>query len=167
MIMLITALISSPFGTLAIEVSDLGLRKLYFTDQTLSNDEQISPVLEPYIEQLEAYFKGELKSFDLPVDWSGIPPFHREVLQMVKTIPYGKTRNYKQIANVLGRPKASRAVGQANGKNPIVIVIPCHRVIGTNGDLTGYAYGVGIKRQLLALEMPSAYATQAELFQFA
>ena len=83
---------------------------------------------------------------------------------MVQTIPYGKTRTYKQIAQVLGKEGAVRAVGQANGKNPIPIVIPCHRVLGNNRELTGYAYGVDIKLKLLELENPQQYVSQIELF---
>jgi methylated-DNA-[protein]-cysteine S-methyltransferase len=94
-----------------------------------------------------------------------IPDFQRQVLKMVYTIPYGKTRSYKQIAAVLGNAKAARAVGTANAKNPIPIVIPCHRVLGNGGELTGYAYGLDIKMKLLEMENPQIYVPQIDLFE--
>ncbi|NNK81464.1 MAG: MGMT family protein, partial [Flavobacteriales bacterium] len=111
------------------------------------------------------YLEGDRTSFDLEIDWSGVPPFHQQVLKMVRTIPYGKTRTYKQLAMVLGKPGAIRAVGQANGRNPIALVVPCHRVLGTNGQLTGYAYGLELKRQLLELENPQAFHHQIAMFE--
>ena len=163
--MLITAQLPCPFGTIEIQITSLGLRRLRFVDATAMVDSKVPQEVEPFLSQLEDYFAGHRKVFDLPIDWTDIPPFHREVLKMVYTIPFGKTRTYKQIATVLGRPNASRAIGQANRKNPIALVIPCHRVIGAKGDLTGYAYGLVMKRNLLAFESPSTYAPQAQLFE--
>ena len=101
--------------------------------------------------QLRAYFAGELRTFDLDVRLS-VTPFQREVLGELRRIPYGETRTYGEIAARIGRPKAVRAVGAANGNNPLPIVIPCHRVIGAGGQLTGFGGGLGTKRYLLALE---------------
>ena len=101
--------------------------------------------------QLEEYFAGERKRFDLPLNPSGTD-FQRSVWKALTDIPYGKTKTYKQIAEMIGNPKACRAVGMANNKNPIWIVIPCHRVIGADGTLTGYGGGLNMKKRLLELE---------------
>ena len=101
--------------------------------------------------QLGAYFNGERRRFDLPLDFAGTD-FQKQVWQALLTIPYGETRSYGQIARQLGSPDAVRAVGAANGRNPISIVAPCHRVIGASGALTGFAGGLEAKRYLLALE---------------
>ena len=102
-------------------------------------------------EQLAAYFAGELTVFDLPLDLRGTD-FQRRVWAALREIPYGRTRTYGELATALGAPSASRAVGLANGRNPISIVVPCHRVVGASGSLTGYAGGVDRKRALLDLE---------------
>lgn len=101
--------------------------------------------------QLDAYFAGELREFDLPLAPAG-SPFQREVWQALLTVPYGATRTYGAIARQVGRPDRARAVGAANGRNPIAIVIPCHRVIGAGGDLVGYGGGLPRKAWLLSLE---------------
>jgi len=101
--------------------------------------------------QLEEYFKGRRKSFDIPLQPSGTE-FMLSVWKELSRIPYGETRSYKDIAEAIGNPKACRAVGQANNRNPIPIFIPCHRVIGSSGSLVGYASGIEIKRFLLDLE---------------
>lgn len=103
------------------------------------------------VSQLVAYFAGRLRRFDLRLAPRGTP-FQRRVWDALLEIPYGETRAYGELARRLGDPKAARAVGLANGRNPIAIVIPCHRVIGSTGKLTGYGGGIAIKRQLLALE---------------
>jgi methylated-DNA-[protein]-cysteine S-methyltransferase len=102
-------------------------------------------------EQLQAYFAGELRAFDLPLAPHGTP-FQREVWSALREIPYGSTISYAELAAAVGRPDAARAVGAANGRNPIAVVIPCHRVIGASGALTGYGGGLGRKRLLLDLE---------------
>ena len=102
-------------------------------------------------EQLDAYFAGELTAFDVPLDMRGTA-FQRQVWEALLTIPYGETRSYGEIAAAIGAPTASRAVGAANGSNPVSIIVPCHRVIGANGRLTGYGGGVHRKDALLALE---------------
>ena len=101
--------------------------------------------------QLAEYFAGRRRSFDLPLDRRGTP-FQLAVWDAVAAIPYGETRSYGELARALGRPAASRAVGAANGANPLPIVIPCHRVVGATGRLTGYAGGLATKRLLLELE---------------
>ena len=101
--------------------------------------------------QLEAYFNGTLKEFHLKLNPKGTD-FQKKVWQALETIPYGETRSYKDIALMIGNDKASRAVGMANGKNPIPIVIPCHRVIGANGKLTGFAFGINLKQKMIELE---------------
>jgi methylated-DNA-[protein]-cysteine S-methyltransferase len=107
--------------------------------------------LTAVLAQFEAYFRGELRAFDLPLDPRGTP-FQRQVWAAVARVPYGETRAYGEIAAAIGKPAAVRAVGLANGANPLPIVIPCHRVIGANGSLTGYGGGLEAKRRLLALE---------------
>jgi methylated-DNA-[protein]-cysteine S-methyltransferase len=164
--MLETFCISSPIGPLEITISEIGLKSVTFLEPFQAKiDHYISERALPYKDQIDEYFTGRRKSFSLPLDLSDLAPFHREVLKMVHTIPYGKTRSYKQIAVVLGNAKAARAVGQANGKNPIPIVIPCHRVIGNSGELTGYAYGLEIKMKLLELENPQTFVSQINLFE--
>jgi methylated-DNA-[protein]-cysteine S-methyltransferase len=110
-----------------------------------------SPVLRETAKQLRAYFAGKLENFDLPLGPVGTK-FQVGVWNRLCDIPYGETISYGQLAKQIGSPKASRAVGLANGSNPIPIIIPCHRVIGSNGKLTGYGGGLPIKEKLLALE---------------
>ncbi|MCB0689863.1 MAG: methylated-DNA--[protein]-cysteine S-methyltransferase [Saprospiraceae bacterium] len=155
----------SLIGPLKVTLSEHGLKSISFLfDEECPIDEYISERAMPYKLELDQYFQGERKSFSLPLDLNDLPPFHRDVLKMVSTIPYGKTRSYKQIAQVLGNPKSARAVGKANAKNPIPIVVPCHRVIGNSGELTGYAYGTDIKMKLLELENPQTFVSQIDLF---
>lgn len=101
--------------------------------------------------QLNEYLAGKRQFFDIPLEAAGTP-FQKLVWKTLQTIPYGETRSYKEIARLIGKPSASRAVGMANHRNPIAIIIPCHRVIGANGSLVGYAAGLSIKERLLALE---------------
>ena len=107
--------------------------------------------------QLDAYFAGRLRTFEFPMELSGTA-FQSQVWRALQTIPYGETASYGDIASMIGKPSACRAVGLANGRNPIAIVVPCHRVIGKSGSLTGYGGGLSRKQQLLALE--GALATQ-------
>ncbi|MBQ7885681.1 MAG: methylated-DNA--[Clostridia bacterium] len=109
------------------------------------------PVLEEAVRQLEQYFAGERRTFDLPLDMEG-SAFDRAVWQQLLAIPFGEIRTYGQIAAALGKPKASRAVGGACSRNPLLIAVPCHRVIAGTGGLTGFAAGLEMKRVLLALE---------------
>ncbi|MGW1051733.1 methylated-DNA--[protein]-cysteine S-methyltransferase [Streptomyces sp. NPDC001118] len=105
--------------------------------------------------QLSAYFAGELKEFTLQLALQGTP-FQRSVWQQLSRIPYGETRTYGQLADALGNPQASRAVGLANGRNPVGIIVPCHRVVGSDGSLTGYGGGLDRKRRLLDFERGAA-----------
>lgn len=116
-----------------------------------SGDDVTNAVADRAIEQLEAYLTGTLEDFDLPLDPAGTT-FQREVWFALADIPYGATESYLWLANRVGRPTATRAVGAANGRNPIPIVLACHRVIGSNGSLTGYGGGLPLKRALLDLE---------------
>lgn len=159
--------ISTPVGTIKMESNENGLRFLHIlTDQDAAqSDLGHDPLLTPVVEQLHQYFEGELKDFSLTMDFRGHPEFFVKVWRVLCTIPYGKTRTYSEIARFLQNPKWARAVGNASSHNPLAIVIPCHRVIGKNGRLTGYAYGKNIKRQLLQHENPGHYAFQGKLFQ--
>jgi methylated-DNA-[protein]-cysteine S-methyltransferase len=112
---------------------------------------EAAPAFERVVEQLEAYFAGERTSFELPLAAKGTD-FQRQVWRALSAIPYGETTTYAEIARTIGRPRAVRAVGAANGRNPLSIVVPCHRVIGRDGTLTGYAGGLENKRKLLDLE---------------
>jgi len=148
--------VESPLGPLRLVAAPAGLRSIEFVTgnrpvrihpEWRENMEQLR---EP-IRQLRAYFSGQLEGFDLPLEPQGTP-FQLAVWRRLCEIPYGETISYGELARRLGNPKASRAVGLANGSNPIPIVIPCHRVIGSNGKLTGYGGGLDIKEKLLALE---------------
>jgi len=110
-----------------------------------------TPLLKNAAKQFEEYFNGKLKVFDLPIILKGTD-FQIKVWKALQTIPYGETRSYGQLAAVTGNPRASRAVGMANNRNPIPIIVPCHRIIGHNGKLVGYAGGIELKEKLLYLE---------------
>jgi methylated-DNA-[protein]-cysteine S-methyltransferase len=143
------ALLTSPIGPLFVETGEHGLTRLY-TDghrlhaQAPPDDGAFAAVAE----QLAAYFAGELERFDLPLAAHGTA-FERRVWDALIEIPYGETVSYGELANELGVPGAARAVGRANARNPISIVVPCHRVVGSDGKLTGYAGGLDVKRKLL------------------
>ena len=148
--------IESPVGPLLLAADDAGLRQILFANgrhpaRPESSWKRDPAPLQETIRQLHAYFAGELEQFDLPLAPEGTP-FQLEVWRRLCHIPYGETISYGELARRIGNPKASRAVGLANGSNPIPIVIPCHRVIGSNGKLTGYGGGLPIKEKLLALE---------------
>ncbi|MFZ3567255.1 methylated-DNA--[protein]-cysteine S-methyltransferase [Streptomyces sp. BH097] len=148
--------IDSPYGALTLVATDDMLSGLYMTDQRHRPPQETFGIRDdrPFgraIDQLNAYFEGELREFDLPLDLHGTP-FQRSVWAQLQRIPYGETRTYGELAEALGKPAASRAVGLANGKNPVGVIVPCHRVIGANGDLTGYGGGLDRKRRLLAFE---------------
>lgn len=115
-------------------------------------------------EELSDYFAGNLKAFKVPIDFSEGTEFQQNVWHELLKIPYGHTTTYLTIANQINNPKAVRAVGLANGQNPIPIMVPCHRVIGSNGSLVGYALGIEMKERLLCLENPMSYGRQQALF---
>ena len=149
---------ASPVGELKLVASDKGLTAILWENDdpkrvrlgTLTRDDG-HPVLLETGRQLAAYFAGKLEVFDVPLDFVGTD-FQKQVWQALLTIPFGQTRSYAQIAEQVGSPKAVRAVGAANGKNPISIIAPCHRVIGADGTLTGFAGGLAAKACLLDIE---------------
>ena len=151
--------VESPVGVLQLIASAAGIRALLWpmdgarvrVGETELVDAAEHPVLLAAKQQLAQYFAGTLTTFELPLDPIGTP-FQRDAWRALSNIAYGKTASYAEQANTIGRPKAVRAVGAANGKNPISIIVPCHRVIGSNGSLTGFAAGVDAKRWLLEHE---------------
>ncbi|MFD7788735.1 methylated-DNA--[protein]-cysteine S-methyltransferase [Streptomyces nojiriensis] len=151
--------VDSPYGPLTLVATDGVLSGLYMTGQRHrpaeeSFGERVAPAEEPFPEvarQLTAYFAGELTAFDLPLRLEGTD-FQRSVWDQLVRIPYGETWSYGELAAKLGKPSASRAVGLANGKNPVGIIVPCHRVIGASGRMTGYGGGLDRKVRLLAFE---------------
>ncbi|MBP2196921.1 methylated-DNA--[protein]-cysteine S-methyltransferase [Erwiniaceae bacterium L1_54_6] len=151
-------IIPTPVGELTLIASNKGLSAILWENEgsqriplkPISRDDQ-HPILCETERQLREYFAGERQHFDLPYDTVGTE-FQKKVWQALITIPFGETRSYRQIAEQIGNPKAVRAVGAANGKNPLSIVAPCHRVIGSNGKLTGFAGGLAVKAFLLDLE---------------
>ncbi|MBT4098469.1 MAG: methylated-DNA--[protein]-cysteine S-methyltransferase [Gemmatimonadetes bacterium] len=143
-------LMASPVGELLLSWSPLGLSRIRFGGAPESGI-PLEPIPFGAQQQLEAYFAGDLRQFDLPLDPHGTA-FQLQVWAQLRQIPFGVTMTYGELAYTLGKPKASRAVGGANHHNPLPIVVPCHRVIGADGRLTGFASGLEIKQQLLDLE---------------
>ena len=156
----------SPVGKLKLVASSNALVAVLWEKErpnrvklgTMNLDPQ-HPILIEAERQLAEYFAGERIRFDLPLQLNGTE-FQKKVWQALRDIPFGKTKSYQDLARAVGSPKASRAVGAANGKNPLSIVVPCHRVVGANGALTGFAGGLATKAALLALEARSV-KTQA------
>ena len=155
---------ASPVGTLTLAGMGSTLMHLRMAGQThepdrsgwIPDDDAFADVAE----QLTAYFAGSLTEFDVDLELAGTE-FQRRVWAALQTIPYGETRSYGQIAEQIGSPGASRAVGLANGRNPVGIIVPCHRVIGSGGGLTGYGGGIDRKRALLTLEHRTVAGTRA------
>jgi len=150
--------ISSPVGKLKLVASEVGLAAILWikVEEEIfpgSIEDGSHPLLLETEKQLKEYFAGKRTSFDLPLAAEGTD-FQKKVWKLLSRIPYGETRSYGEIAQQLGNPKAMRAVGAANGKNPLSIVVPCHRVIGANGKLTGFGGGLDNKDFLLKLESP-------------
>ncbi|MCB0636319.1 MAG: methylated-DNA--[protein]-cysteine S-methyltransferase [Lewinella sp.] len=154
----------SPFGCFRITGSYKGIRSVQLVDTKPCPAGPIPRVLRDCVTQLAEYFKRERQTFDLRLDWEGHTDFHQAVWKELLEIPYGHTTSYLSIAEKLGDPKAIRAVGQANRRNPIAIIVPCHRVIAKSGELQGYFYGLDFKRRLLELENPLSFARQGSLF---
>ena len=159
----------TPVGVLKLIASDRGLAAILWENDdpkrvrlTPLTEDKNHPVLLETERQLAEYFAGRLKNFSLKFDPMGTE-FQKEVWNALSTIPFGETRSYAQIAKQVGRPKAVRAVGAANGKNPISIIVPCHRVIGSNGKLTGFAGGLETKEVLLNLEQTTSIRGSASL----
>ncbi len=153
-----------PWGLMGLAASDKGLihiltvvpsEKAYVAllkRSFASLPEKKPKLLKPVADQLRLYLKGKLQTFDCPLDLSHGTPFQKQVWKKLASIPYGETRSYAWLARAVKRPQAFRAVGNANGRNPIPILLPCHRVIQSNGDLGGYTGGLHIKKYLLELE---------------
>ena len=145
--------LETPVGPVTVTASDDAVTGLCFgtelpEDSLLCREEDATPLLRETARQLREYFAGERRSFTLPLAPQG-SEFQKKVWAALQTIPYGETRTYRQIAEQIGHNLAFRAVGMANNRNPIGILIPCHRVIGYDGRMTGYAAGIGIKERLL------------------
>jgi len=155
-----TAYINTPIGALKIVGSNKGVSAILFTEETVTTSIIVPEVLKETVQQLTAYFNKERTEFNVKLAPEGTK-FQQKVWKELQTIPFGKTTSYQQMANNLGNPKVIRAAASANGKNPIAVIIPCHRVIGTDGSLTGYAGGLHRKKWLLAHESP---VKQGELF---
>ena len=151
--MTFTAYYSSPIGALQIQCDDAHIASILFMDAepVLPMEPSGHPLLQQATQQLDEYFNGQRKQFDLPLLQKG-SPFQSKVWELLTAIPYGKTISYMDMAKQYGDVKAIRAVAAANGKNNIAIVVPCHRVIGSNASLTGYAGGLWRKKWLLQHE---------------
>ena len=146
--------IDSPIGPLTLVAAKGALLEVQFAEpgaRASRPRQALEPVLEACAEQLAEYFGGRRKSFELPLAPQGTE-FQRAVWSALAAIPFGELRSYSDIARDIGRPRAVRAVGAANGRNPLPIIVPCHRVIGSDGTLTGFAGGLEAKRRLLQLE---------------
>lgn len=155
-------IVKTPVGALTLVASSKGLAAVLWENDKpgrvrldIGHEDKKHPVIAEAERQLKEYFAGTRNRFDLPLDFTGTP-FQKKVWQALCRIPFGETRSYADIARAVGSPKAVRAVGSANGKNPISIVAPCHRVIGKNGKLTGFAGGLEVKAFLLGLESHQA-----------
>jgi methylated-DNA-[protein]-cysteine S-methyltransferase len=154
----------TPVGAVWAAVSDLGLIAIQIGDDVSAFSQQlatkfgVSPISSesqatPFLHQIEAYLRGQQKTFDIPIHWELMSPFQQKVRQSVYAVPYGETRTYGQIAAQIGKPRAARAVGRANATNPMPLVIPCHRLVGSDGSLRGYGSGEGIKTKAWLLDL--------------
>ena len=150
----------TPVGDLRLAASDLGLVAVEWADSQPDFDSYLlhsdPEAVALYANELQEYFTDGRRVFTFPIDWSIFRPFQKEALQRVFRIPYGETRTYMEIAIEMDRPRAYRAVGRANATNPMPIVIPCHRLIGTDGKLHGYGGGEGLKTKEWLLKMEGA-----------
>jgi len=157
---------NTPLGDLRLAASDLGLLAVEWAKSQPELDSYLHRLGRPvevnahklrhYANQLQDYLKGKRNEFTFQIDWSSLRLFQRRAMQAVYAIPYGETRTYAEIAAQIGRPKAYRAVGRANATNPMPLVIPCHRVIGTDGKLHGYGGGNGLPTKEWLLKMEGA-----------
>lgn len=175
--------IETPLGTMVAAATEKGLALLEFgsleqikkdlrvIEKSVGQDHKVQkhsihhPILQQTIRELDAYFTGQLKIFTVPLDFDHLGnEFARSVWQTLLKIPYGSTWTYKQQADIMNNPLAIRAIASANGRNPIAVIVPCHRVIGSNGSLTGYAGGVEKKRWLLIMEKNNSPVQAGRLF---
>ena len=154
---------TSPIGNILIAGSDSAITKVLFCEEAGEGSASIPTVLQQCISQLDQYFAGKSKEFNLPLQPSGTT-FQQQVWQQLSTIPFGSTVSYLDVARAISGEKAIRAVGAANGRNPICLIVPCHRVIGSDGSLTGYAGGLWRKEWLLHHEGVLKPAAQLTLF---
>jgi methylated-DNA-[protein]-cysteine S-methyltransferase len=156
-----TTYYQSPVGLLRISGTPDFISEVHFMDQpeSVSGNQEPPPMLIQCVEQLIQYFNGQRRIFELPLNQSGTP-FQQQTWNLLTAIPFGKTISYLQLAISTGDPKATRAVANANGRNNISIIVPCHRVIGSNRELTGYAGGLWRKKWLLEHEMKIMYGVQ-------
>ncbi|MEG1432033.1 MULTISPECIES: methylated-DNA--[protein]-cysteine S-methyltransferase [Eubacterium] len=143
----------TPLGTLTIQDDGIGIARVHWDveEKNKKGENQETELIKRAFNQLMEYFGGSRKTFDLPLRLRGTA-FQKKVWQVLRQIPYGETWTYQQVADAIGNSNASRAVGMANNRNPVAIIVPCHRVIGSNGRLTGYAGGIELKKQLLQME---------------
>jgi len=141
----------SPLGPIEIVGSKDSIIALDFVEDMLPGDDELTFCVKECLKQVSEYFKGERREFFLDLQPAGTE-FQKSVWRQLEKIPYGKTTSYGKVADIIGKPNASRAVGSANGKNPIAIIVPCHRVIGSDGSLTGYGGGLWRKRWLIGFE---------------
>ena len=156
----------TPLGDFRLAASDFGLVAVEWADSQPEFDSYLArlkrpiqpneKIIKPYAKELAEYFEGKRHTFTIPIDWTLFRPFQREALQAIFRIPYGETRTYAEIAEQINRPHAYRAVGRANATNPMPLVIPCHRVIGTDGKLHGYGGGEGLPTKEWLLKMEGA-----------
>ena len=147
----VSGLLETPVGRLQIICSQTALLCIEFAEHFIEAQTGESRLLSEVTRQLQEYFSGQRNEFHIPLEPEGTP-FQKKVWQALQTVPFGKTASYKTIAEQIQNPKAVRAVGMANSRNPIPIIIPCHRIIGSNGKLTGYAGGLWRKEYLLNFE---------------
>ena len=145
--------LDTPLGTLQIEATERGLCGIWFPSRSIDQGptSKTNRVISLAKQELNAYFTGGLTTFSVPLDWQGTR-FQESVWQALLAVPYGKTVTYGDVARAIGRPRSSRPVGGAVGKNPLPIIVPCHRVVGSDRSLTGFTGGLDIKIRLLELE---------------
>lgn len=154
---LTSAALPTALGTFEATFSDEGVRQLRFPNQSSGDTRSTDTRARHLAEELDAYLRGDLSEFSVPVDLQGTP-FQLGVWNALREIPYGEVRSYQAVAEAIGRPSAVRAVGAANGANPVPVIVPCHRVIGSNGRLVGFGAGVEWKLRLLGTEDPGRWA---------
>ena len=157
--------IDTPLGKVAIYASEHGIKQIGFgVNEHILGQPNSSEITDQTAEQMQQYFDGSRKTFDIPFDFTGHSDFFKKVWTFLTSIPYGETISYGEIAKILGSPNASRAVGMANAKNPFPVIIPCHRVVGGKGKLTGYAFGIKMKQWLLNHEICNREPVSGLLF---
>ncbi len=147
---------SSMLGNIRIEANEHTLLEVSLTQEDVSTGASSHPILTRTQQAIEAYLKGASQHFSLPVKLQGTP-FEQDVYRALMAIPYGTTQSYQDIAKSIDRPRAARAVGQACGKNPLLLVVPCHRVVASDGSLGGFAHPLALKKKLLILEQNSSF----------